>query len=388
MQFNPAVPIGRFENIIVEMPTKPIQVLDGIVGRIRTFVVAIFDSIKSLFYSAVTCSVFSYTVAFVRNTKFDLHSNPFIIISFDGGGVRGKVSLAVAKIIEQELQKVKKDAQIKDAADLIAGTSTGAIIGGGLAQGLTAVQLDGYYDTFAKTVFSTSLLHKIRSLWGAVASKYTSIGPLLRTIIEDKPLSSSLAKNLIITAVDVDTAKPVIFDNTMSDVTVTEAIEASAAAPTYFPSKIIKGKNLMDGGVENNNPIEHAVRRALELLPKDRPILAFSVGTGRVRHNVEGTPKVVNKGYLHWASELIDDEFTIQERQTNENMNSLVALDARVSYVRFQVDLPNADMARLDNASLKNMELLGELGTHGFMDFLNKGGRERVIEPMLSKLSE
>lgn len=380
--FHPSIAIGHFPEVIVEIPARSIQVAESLVERVAAFVAAIFDAVRSWIYSTPCCNSFSYSVTVHRNKKFDLHPDPLILLTFDGGGVRGIASLKIAEIFEREIQ-----GQLKDATDALGGTSTGAIIVGGLAQGLTAVQLIEYYNTFAQKVFSTSLLHRISSLWGAIKAKYTSIGPLLRTIIQDKPLTTSQAKNLYISCVDIATDETVIFDNTMENVSFVDAIEASAAAPTYFPSKIVNGRNLMDGGMAENNPIQDVVLRAIESVDADRPILAISVGTGRVEPDFKESPKVVDEGYLQLAPKIIDIEFDTKETQTDKTMAGLAKIRPNFSYVRIQMKIPAA-MAQLDNADPANMKKLEEIGTHCGMHFLNNGGRERVIVPMKDKLAK
>jgi len=51
------------------------------------------------------------------------------ILSFDGGGIRGLVTLAILKRLEAQIPSLIQ------GADLIAGTSTGGIIALGLAAG-------------------------------------------------------------------------------------------------------------------------------------------------------------------------------------------------------------------------------------------------------------
>ena len=55
----------------------------------------------------------------------------FKILSIDGGGIRGIFSAHILKRIEDEY-----NIKLKDHFDLIAGTSTGAIIAGSVAWGM------------------------------------------------------------------------------------------------------------------------------------------------------------------------------------------------------------------------------------------------------------
>ena len=62
---------------------------------------------------------------------------PKRILALDGGGVKGVLSLGMAKAIETELRRRSGDEKLllSDYYDLIGGTSTGAIVAAGLALG-------------------------------------------------------------------------------------------------------------------------------------------------------------------------------------------------------------------------------------------------------------
>ncbi|MEL7018981.1 MAG: patatin-like phospholipase family protein, partial [Pseudomonadota bacterium] len=55
------------------------------------------------------------------------------VLSIDGGGVRGLVAAVLLDVLEGEVRKAGYDGPISDCFDVIAGTSTGAIIAAGLA---------------------------------------------------------------------------------------------------------------------------------------------------------------------------------------------------------------------------------------------------------------
>lgn len=80
------------------------------------------------------------------------------ILSFDGGGVRGLLSIAFLERLEAEIarQAGKSEARLCDHFDLIGGTSTGAIIAGALALGMGATELREHYRRIVPRVFRTS----------------------------------------------------------------------------------------------------------------------------------------------------------------------------------------------------------------------------------------
>lgn len=100
-------------------------------------------------------------MAYERFTK-DEHFNksgPKRILALDGGGLRGIITLQYLKRIVTELKKRHgndDDFRLAHYFDLIAGTSTGSIIGAGLALGMTVDKMDDLYQKLGKEVFYRS----------------------------------------------------------------------------------------------------------------------------------------------------------------------------------------------------------------------------------------
>src|SRR6187431_590931 len=80
---------------------------------------------------------------------------PKRILSLDGGGVRGILTLQYLAAIEALLRVRYGDPRLvlSDYFDLIGGTSTGAIIAGGLALGLDVATIEGMYTDLAAKIF-------------------------------------------------------------------------------------------------------------------------------------------------------------------------------------------------------------------------------------------
>jgi uncharacterized protein len=71
-----------------------------------------------------------------------------VIISIDGGGIRGLVPAYLLERIEKEVGK-----PISDFVDLLAGTSTGGIISVGLSAGMPAADMVKVYAEDGKKIF-------------------------------------------------------------------------------------------------------------------------------------------------------------------------------------------------------------------------------------------
>jgi patatin-like phospholipase/acyl hydrolase len=79
------------------------------------------------------------------------------ILSLDGGGVRGAISIGFLEKLEKVVEEIEgKPTRLCDWFDLIGGTSTGAIIAGALAFGYRASEVRKFYETLGPRVFRRS----------------------------------------------------------------------------------------------------------------------------------------------------------------------------------------------------------------------------------------
>ena len=90
---------------------------------------------------------------------------PKRILSLDGGGIRGVLSLEYLAAIESMLRKRynNQDLLLCDYFDLIGGTSTGSIIAAGLAWGMSVADLKALYHNIGSSVFVPGWSTKLRA---------------------------------------------------------------------------------------------------------------------------------------------------------------------------------------------------------------------------------
>src|SRR6476660_6535249 len=90
-----------------------------------------------------------------KQQHLDPATKPKRILSLDGGGIRGILTLEYLGAIETMLRKRtgKNDLRLCDYFDLIGGTSTGSIIAAGLACGMSVEQLKKLYTGIGTDVF-------------------------------------------------------------------------------------------------------------------------------------------------------------------------------------------------------------------------------------------
>jgi CO/xanthine dehydrogenase FAD-binding subunit len=236
---------------------------------------------------------------------------PKRILSLDGGGVRGAVTVAFLERIEAVLaEREGRDVRLCDHFDLVGGTSTGAVIAGALALGYRTSQVRDFYLRLAPRVFHKSFWRI--ALWQAkfdARALQEEIEAVVGTRNLDTP---DLLTGLCIVTKRMDTGSPWIVANnprsrfwdTPADGTfignrhfsLSNLVRASTAAPSFFDPEllpIIEGKLqglFVDGAVTpHNNPA-----LALFLMSTLKPfglcwpsgpdrLLVASLGTGNFR---------------------------------------------------------------------------------------------------------
>src|SRR6516162_3737699 len=77
-----------------------------------------------------------------------MNSQPFRILSLDGGGIKGAFAASALAAFERATGR-----RIVEHFDLLTGTSTGGIIAIGLAMGATAEEISRFYETEGPKIF-------------------------------------------------------------------------------------------------------------------------------------------------------------------------------------------------------------------------------------------
>jgi patatin-like phospholipase/acyl hydrolase len=137
-------------------------------------------------------------------------SAPKRILALDGGGLRGILSLALLQGIEETLRQRHggdREFPLCHYFDLIAGTSTGAIIAATLALGWTVEEVRENYMQLGSAVFTKSLLRQ-----GLLRAKYDEaklIAELKKVYGAKTTLASpDLKTGLLVMTKRIDTGSP------------------------------------------------------------------------------------------------------------------------------------------------------------------------------------
>jgi uncharacterized protein len=298
------------------------------------------------------------------------------ILSLDGGGIRGLVSCLWLRGVEDALLQAGKPGLLRNF-DLIAGSSTGAIIACGLAMGLSPETLGELYRAQRHEIFP-GLAGRLWSRAGRVftagpsAPKYDGRGleKVLKKVFGVTTLGQ-LQVPVLVTSYDTISRKPVMFKSFKAehrDLPVWEICRASTAAPTYFPAHPMTVERrkcaLIDGGVVANNPTACAIAEALRKdarVDNSRDLVVLSVGTGERTRSID-LKSAREWGALEWAIPIIDVLFDGNTDSVDYIARQLVG-DA---YFRMQAELL-VGLDDLDDTSATNIAALETLAKHYLM---------------------
>ncbi len=314
------------------------------------------------------------------------------ILSIDGGGIRGCLTLGYLESIEKVVRKELDDdsAVLSDYFHLIGGTSTGALIAAQLALGFDVKTIKKHYKILGPKVFSKPA-HWIKyvPVIGRVRSKlFTkwSVKPLekeIKKIISEKITlgSSNIKTGLCVVTKRADNFSTWPFINhpngkffeDNSDIPLWKLLRASSAAPTYFqpieldvglPTKPDFGM-FIDGGVSmSNNPsLQLFLIATLSGFPygwpaTEKDLLIVSVGTGYWKRRLH-TRKLKNPWNIFWAKNI--PEMLMQDASDNVELmmqylsnsptsrsinyeigdlsNDTLSGEPSCSYIRYNVEL-------------------------------------------------
>ncbi len=230
------------------------------------------------------------------------------LLAIDGGGIRGVLALEILREIEAAV-RMRHGAELHEYFDLIAGTSTGAIIATCLSWGMSVEQVATLYRERAADIFAPNVWHRrhksrfrndrfdafLREMLveadGAPATLGTQrLKTLLLVVMRNATTGSSWPICNNPQAMYNDRALP----DCNLDLPLWQIVRASTAAPTYFePERLDLGPqqfHFIDGAVSPyNNPALIAFLFAtlpeyrIEFASGEDRMLLVSVGTGMTR---------------------------------------------------------------------------------------------------------
>ena len=267
----------------------------------------------------------------------DPTSTPKRILSLDGGGIKGALTLGYLQKTEDLLRQQHgndPDFRLSDYFDLIGGTSTGSIIASCLAVGMRVEDITKMYFDLGGKIFG-----KKYKWW-----KIFEIDDLAKARFDAEPLEKELQrvfKNITLESPEIKTGLCVVAKRADTnsvwpfinhpkgkyfnsphgknkDILLWKAVRASTAAPSYFLPELFEVGGGMstaafiDGGISaaNNPSLLLLMVASLDGFPFHWKlgvdnILLVSMGTGVSKW--EQIPQDVKKNHLlNWAKQVPD----------------------------------------------------------------------------------
>ncbi len=256
------------------------------------------------------------------------------ILALDGGGYRGHLTAMMLERL-QECLDVEANRQgmppkpLHQCFDLVVGTSTGSLIAGALARGMTASQIHAIYDNDAQRIFSPrSLLTVLKKALTAPLFDGGELDYVLRQffgVTSFGEIADQAGPDLIVTAYDTYNNRPIAFGSYKEyckGVQIFDACMASSAYPGGFPTHFLErteatesffthmehersyfslddslsnsqgirlsGIPLADGGLMAGNPAALAISEAIQNIEACRGLdprkdfVVVSFGTGQM----------------------------------------------------------------------------------------------------------
>lgn len=289
------------------------------------------------------------------------------LLSVDGGGIRGVIPATVLRKLEEQTGK-----PARETFDFLAGTSTGAIIAGGLAAGISAARIRNIYLERAPEIFSGN--STINFIQRVVRGHMYSTKKLNDVLAEEAGDArdwtfSDSPVDLLVTAKAVKDGEPWYFvkddrrhERKTAGFNIVDCVTASCAAPTYFkPWPIEPIGDLVDGGVGvAGNPVYQAAIEAFDYAEGYTPEETTIVSLGTGRHIGEtDTPGWI----LPWIEWLIDellDSTGEQQTQITQRQFAPPALFYRID-VRLEQSISMDDIDALDDLAAIGEQLAAEV---------------------------
>lgn len=221
---------------------------------------------------------------------------PYLILSFDGGGIRGLVTALLLQQINSQFP------DFLGRVNLFAGTSTGSFIalglGSGPQSGITPDTLVNLYATQGPNIFQPyseigDTLDYVEyyndGLKTALENALPTATQTLSELAANNPQRRVMVTTFQLFAPQTNTWLPLVLHNlpnsdSAANTTIIDAAMSSSAAPTYFPPYPHPYYGYcVDGGVVANNPSTLALSLALDPTLANVPlgnIRLLSLGTG------------------------------------------------------------------------------------------------------------
>jgi len=301
-----------------------------------------------------------------------------VILSLDGGGIRGAATTQFLARVEKKLQ-ADQGKSIRDCVDFYAGTSTGSIIA--LALATTSLTMDEINELYnyenAQEIFSEN--KGIFEFDGINAPKFEAGGKtsVLRNKLGEARIKDIPAdKHVLAVTYAVEKRKPVVIKSTKEDylnLYSYQVADASSAAPTYFPTKELELPPdeeefwLVDGGVIANNPTMCAITEAKRVWQDVSlsQMRVLSIGTGFLTRKING-PQSQKWGGVQWMIQgqimevLSDERIVAYQAMTIIDQGKYIRVNAKLKEQEGLTQPPDDAMDDVSKTNIRRLKKLGD----------------------------
>ena len=329
--------------------------------------------------------------------KTSAATRPFRVLCIDGGGIRGLYSAMVLHTIARgfALKRGVKSLDVGKGFDLIAGTSTGGILGCCLAAGLSTRDTVNLYREVGPKIFLNPMPDTkvffvkwvVNNLKHA-ANKSDQLREALTKKLGDMTLESLYEQRkiaLCIPCVNMATSKSWVYKTPHSPELVrdrkyklVDVCLATSAAPIYLPLVAVDDPDdpihhlvFADGGLWANNPTLISMIEALGLARLNQPIQILSLSTCPPPQGNIISKQQTNWGLFRWRAGTIALNASLEAQAwgyfytAQKLAQHLSELNRPCSLIR----LPHSSAAQdqlkylgLDRASKEALQILSDLG--------------------------
>lgn len=332
------------------------------------------------------------------------------VLSFDGGGMRGYLSLVWFQRFVQQWGIAPAD--IWKNFDVICGTSIGGILSLAMSYGLTPDELLPFFTQDGPWIFT--IRSAVDVISGSINASFPSNRPytsqkiyilgdndqFYRSVDPASNYGSSRLKaklvetfgtsimqdvktNVLITAYKSSTETPILFSNLnysefsgQNDLISNVALTTSAA-PLYLPPIALPSGTYVDGGVYQNNPSQLGLNLGKMLKPTSKRACVLSIGTGLgdigfheeenpnepppptfpFEQTVKDLVKIIGAATTG-SQESIDKGLSLVDKYTLEELY----------YYRFQSILDPAQNTDLDNSDPSFLQYMSDTANQEYND--------------------
>lgn len=287
-------------------------------------------------------------------------SHHYHLVALDGGGCRGLFSYHLFRLIQRQWPKAVL------AGDLIVGTSVGAVLAGSLA-----CELPLNDDAVRLLVHVFDFLNPEQPLFEPVY-KGNQKRSILHEVFGARTMGD-VRHPLVVVAADEDGVLRLFrsWDNHDRNLILADVVDASSAAPIFFPPVWVDGDYYIDGGVVNNSPVDIAIQCATELYGSRLPrcglnFTALSIGNRTSTVRKEKASRRIQDpnrmGLLTWIRKgLLDILMGVNDNSRVNHMKTIYGDDC---ILRIEAHVP----ARFDDVSVTFLTELMKEAERVFQD--------------------